>query len=149
MILPYFSIYPLFVLSFFACGDARELRAYSYRLSLCQLVAGVCYLMYPLECGFQRPAMDGVFGFMFRILDATDRPYNLAPSLHVATALIVGTVMTAKASVGLRALSAAWFVLIALSTLLTWQHHVVDVIAGATLGLACIRTFAVDCAPRT
>jgi membrane-associated phospholipid phosphatase len=141
MILPYFSIYPLFLISFFFCSDARELRAHTYRLCLCQLVAGVCYQLFPLRGGFDRPAVEGVFGVFFRVLEATDRPYNLAPSLHVATAIIVGVVMATKFRGVARMLAITWFVLIAISTVFTWQHHVVDVIAGGLLGTACVRSF--------
>jgi membrane-associated phospholipid phosphatase len=142
MILPYFSIYPLFLISFFFCTDTRSLRAHTLRLCLCQLVAGVCYQLFPLRCGFDRPAVDGPFGMLFQLLEATDRPYNLAPSLHVATAIIVGVVMATRLRGLVRMLAVAWFILIALSTVFTWQHHVVDVLAGGLLGVACVRSFA-------
>jgi hypothetical protein len=37
-----------------------------------------------------------------------------------------------------RATAQAWFVLIALSTLLTYQHHLIDVVSGAGLGIFCL-----------
>src|SRR5688572_16931757 len=84
MIVPYFSIYLLFFAAYFLCrNDAAALRGLSMRLTASQLVAAACYVMFPLECGLQRPAIDGALGTMFKLLDATDRPYNLAPSLHV------------------------------------------------------------------
>ena len=140
MIVPYFSIYALFFLAYFICrNDARELRGLSVRLTASQLVAAACYLMFPLECGFRRPPIDGAMGVMFKLLDATDRPYNLAPSLHVTTAVILGALFVARTRGVLRTLLAAWFALIALSTVLTWQHHLVDVVGGAMLGMACLR----------
>jgi membrane-associated phospholipid phosphatase len=142
MVIPYLSIYLLFFVAFFLCRDAVELRTLSQRLSVSQLVAGACYLLFPLECGFQRPAIDGMCGVMFRLIDATDRPYNLAPSLHVTTAIIVGSVFVSRTRGAVRILVATWFVLIAASTLFTWQHHLVDVVGGAMLGLACLRVVA-------
>lgn len=140
MIVPYFSLYVMFFAAYFLCRrDARELRGLSVRLTASQLVAGACYLMFPLECGFQRPPIDGPFEILFKLLDATDRPYNLAPSLHVTSAVILGALFVARTRGGVRACLAVWFVLIAVSTLLTWQHHLVDVVGGAMLGLACVR----------
>jgi membrane-associated phospholipid phosphatase len=140
MIVPYLSIYALFFVAFFLCRrDAAELRTLSARLTASQLVAGACYLMFPLECGFHRPAIDGALGALFKLLDATDRPYNLAPSLHVTTAVILGAVFVARTRGAMRVLAFAWFALIGLSTMLTWQHHLVDVVGGAMLGMACLR----------
>jgi len=140
MIVPYLSIYALFFVSFFVCrSDPNELKLLSVRLTVSQLVAAACYLMFPLECGFQRPAIEGPFATMFKLLDATDRPYNLAPSLHVTTAVILGAVFVARTRGSLRAALTIWFALIAISTVLTWQHHLVDVVGGAMLGLACLR----------
>ena len=140
MIIPYFSIYALYFIAFFVCrNDASELKLLSVRLTVAQLVAAACYLMFPLECGFHRPTIEGPFATMFKLLDATDRPYNLAPSLHVTTAVILGAVFVAKTRGSLRAALTTWFALIAISTVLTWQHHLVDVIGGAMLGMACLR----------
>ena len=38
----------------------------------------------------------------------------------------------------LRSASNFWFVLIGLSTLLTYQHHLMDVVAGFALGVYCL-----------
>jgi membrane-associated phospholipid phosphatase len=142
MVVPYLSMYLLFFVAFFLCKDLAELRTLSLRLTVSQVVAAACYLLFPLECGFQRPAIDGMCGVMFRLIDATDRPYNLAPSLHVTTAFIVGSVFVSRTGGATRFVTATWFVLIAASTLFTWQHHLVDVVGGAMLGLGCLRVVA-------
>jgi len=140
MIVPYLSIYALFFAAFFVCRrDLGELKLLSARLTASQLVAAACYVMFPLECGFHRPTIDGALGMMFKLLDATDRPYNLAPSLHVTTAVILGALFCAKTRGVLRGALVAWFALIAVSTMLTWQHHLVDVVGGAMLGMACLK----------
>jgi membrane-associated phospholipid phosphatase len=138
MILPYLSIYALFVLSFFMCRDGSELRQLARRMTVSQLVAAACYVLFPLECAYQRPRIEGIFGPLFGLLDATDLPYNLAPSLHVATAIILGLFYDSKTRGLLRKVVIAWFTLIAASTMLTWQHHLVDVVAGTMLGVACV-----------
>jgi membrane-associated phospholipid phosphatase len=144
MIIPYFSIYGLFILSFFLCSDQGELRLLSRRLAMSQLVAGAVYMLFPLENGYHRPVVEGFFGPLFRLLDSTDLPYNLAPSLHVTTAIILGAHYAAKTRGIVRQVLVGWFTLIAASTMLTWQHHLLDVVAGTMLGLACLRMGGAD-----
>lgn len=142
MIVPYFSIYALFFLAYFICrNDARELRGLSVRLTASQLVAAACYLMFPLECGFRRPPIDGAMGVMFKLLDATDRPYNLAPSLHIAQWTILLALYWRHTRGWANALTVVWFALIYVSTMLTWQHHAIDVLTGQVLGLAALYLF--------
>jgi membrane-associated phospholipid phosphatase len=139
MIVPYFSIYFLFFASFFICRNVEERRTLSLQIAVSLLAAGTCYLLFPLEFGAERPPIDGVFGLMFRLLEATDRPYNLAPSLHVSTAVILGNLFASKAGGLTRAAVTTWFSLIAIATIFTWQHHLVDAIGGALLGAAALR----------
>jgi membrane-associated phospholipid phosphatase len=157
MIVPYLSMYILFIGAFFLCKDRTELRRLSRRLTVSQLVAAAVYVLFPLESGYHRPAVEGCFGPMFRLIDATDLPYNLAPSLHVTSAIILGAHYFAKTRqlTVVRTLVIVWFTLIAISTMLTWQHHLLDVVAGTMLGMACLRigagessrTLALDPAP--
>jgi membrane-associated phospholipid phosphatase len=62
--------------------------------------------------------------------------YNLIPSLHVAlSTATLAAYGTCRGAWG-RILLAVWGGLIGLSTLLTHQHHVVDVVTGLLLGWA-------------
>jgi membrane-associated phospholipid phosphatase len=138
MIVPYSSIDLLFLAAFFICRDRGELRALSLRLAMALLVAGTCFLIVPLKIGFVRPEIPGVFGWMFHTLHGLDKPFNLAPSLHVAIAIILAMVYVPKTRGLWRRLTIVWFILICVSTLLTWQHHVIDVVSGALLGIVCV-----------
>ena len=67
-----------------------------------------------------------------------DQPYNLLPSLHIALRTILAQ-LYARHTRGLwRSMSNVWFVLVGLSTLLTYQHHFMDVVGGFALGVYCI-----------
>jgi membrane-associated phospholipid phosphatase len=138
MIVPYSSLDVMFLLAFFICRDRVELRSLSLRLALALLIAGLCFLIVPLKIGFVRPELTGVFGWMFHTLHGLDKPFNLAPSLHIAIGIIVAMVFVPKARGVWRGVLVAWFMLIGVSTLLTWQHHLIDVVAGALLGIICI-----------
>ncbi|MEP7098898.1 MAG: phosphatase PAP2 family protein [Burkholderiales bacterium] len=77
----------------------------------------------------------------FQILQGIDATGNACPSMHVAIAMftviwIEHLLRNARAPVGLRVVNVAWFLAITWSTLAIKQHVVLDVLAGALLGLA-------------
>jgi protein-tyrosine phosphatase len=67
-----------------------------------------------------------------------DKPYNLLPSLHIAFRTILAQHYSRHTRGFWRSASNVWFVLVGLSTLLTYQHHFMDVAAGFALGVCCI-----------
>ena len=136
-ILPYMSIDLFFVAAPFLCDDEAELRTFSRRIALSILVAGACFLLFPLQLAVARPQADGWLGVIFRNFCAIDRPHNLLPSLHIALCTILA-VHYARHSRGFwRVASDVWFILIALSALFTYQHHVIDVAGGFVLAVMC------------
>jgi membrane-associated phospholipid phosphatase len=142
MVVPYWSIDLLFVGSFFLCRTRGELRTHVKRLGFVIAIATACFLLFPLQMASHRPVVDGFWGLWFAPLDALDRPYNLAPSLHIAQWTILWVVYARRTRAWLMILTGVWFTLIYLSTLLTWQHHAFDVITGQALGLLalyCVR----------
>jgi protein-tyrosine phosphatase len=70
-----------------------------------------------------------------------DQPYNLLPSLHIALRTILADLYERHTRGLLRQASNLWFVLIGLSAVLTYQHHVMDVVAGFALGAYCLYFF--------
>ena len=138
-IVPYWSIDLLYGLSLFTCTDRRELDTHAKRLLTAQIVAISCFLLFPLTFTFDRPVADGVFGWLFQVLGLFDKPFNQAPSLHVALLAILwaqyARVVTRKAW---RWVLNGWFALIGASILTTWQHHFIDVPTGALLGFFCM-----------
>jgi len=136
-ILPYMSVDLFFVVAPFLCDDEKELRALSRRIALAIIVAGACFLLFPLQLAVERPQPDGWLGVVFRNFCAIDRPYNLLPSLHITLCSILA-VHYARHSSGLwRVASDIWFALIALSAVLTYQHHFIDVVGGSVLAALC------------
>ena len=74
-----------------------------------------------------------------------DKPFNQAPSLHIAL-LVVIWVMFARHTRGLllRGLLHGWMALIGLSVLTTWQHHFIDVPTGALAGWLCVWLWPIE-----
>ncbi|WP_199798302.1 phosphatase PAP2 family protein [Hymenobacter lapidiphilus] len=85
--------------------------------------------------------MDGFNGWLFEVLAGFDKPYNQAPSLHVSLALLVGLVYWRHSRGLMRGLLAGWFGLITLSVFTTYQHHFIDGVAGAAVGVVCLYLF--------
>ena len=117
----------------------RELVVYGlWAGALC--VAGLG-LFYFWPTAVPPPGIDASGYPGFRMLQGVDAAGNACPSMHVAIAMftviwIEHLLRNARAPLGLRALNVAWFLAIAWSTLAIKQHVVLDVLAGALLGLA-------------
>lgn len=141
MIAPYMSIDLFFVAAPFLCRTNRELATFSKRIAAAILVGGVCFLLFPLRFAFERPHAAGWLGAVFDWFRGMDQPYNLLPSLHIALRTILAELYGRHTRGFLRAASNIWFVLIGLSAVLTYQHHVMDVVAGFALGAYCLYFF--------
>ena len=138
MIVPYMSIDLFFVAAPFLCRSDKELAAFSKRIVTAIVVAGICFLLFPLRFGFPRPHASGWLGVIFDWFQTVDKPYNLLPSLHIAFQTILAQHYHRHTRGVLRGASNLWFVLVGISTLLTYQHHFMDVVAGFALGVGCI-----------
>ncbi len=138
-IVPYWSIDLLYGLSFLLPATRREMDRHALRLLTAQVICVACFLLWPLRFTFERPELDGFFGWMFDVLMGFDKPFNQAPSLHIAL-LVVIWVMFARHThrLLLRGLLHGWMALIGLSVLTTWQHHFIDVPTGALAGWLCV-----------
>lgn len=141
-IVPYMSIDLLYVASFFLCTSRESLNAHAKRMLLAQASAVAIFLLFPLQYGplkdqIERPLAEGVFAFLFRALKMVDQPFNMAPSLHAALTVV----LLAKYSEYLRGIRRVpllgWFVVVELSTLTTYQHHLFDLVTGVLLGILC------------
>jgi membrane-associated phospholipid phosphatase len=143
MIIPYMSIDLFFAGSFFLCRDRAQLRTHAARIALAIGISAAGFLLFPLRYGWARPAVDGWLGAVFAPLNALDQPYNLCPSLHISLRTILWQVY-GRSLDGRRWLRGAvwgWFVLIGVSTLLVYQHHVIDLLGGYLVAVLCCRLF--------
>ena len=134
-IVPYWSLNLLYALGFFLCRDAGELARYVTQLLAAQMIATLFFIAFPLQISWEKPAVSGFSGFLFSSLAAFDLPFNQAPSLHIILCVVVGAFYLRKArAVWLKAALAAWFALIGLSVLTTYQHHFIDIPTGLAAG---------------
>ncbi len=137
MILPYMSIDLFFVTAPFLCSTRLELSLLARRIALAIVIAGLCFLAFPLTLAVDRPVASGAMGAVFNWFRGVDLPYNLCPSLHIALRTILADTFARHTRGLTRWASHIWFSLIGLSTLLTYQHHLIDVAGGFVLAAVC------------
>ena len=143
-IIPYWSINLFYGLSLFACRTRDELHAHGRRLLTAQVVAVSCFLLLPLGFTFVRPDSNGIPGMFFAALTSFDKPFNQAPSLHIALLVILWDLYRRLLPQSWHWLLNGWSVLIAVSVLTTYQHHFIDIPTGALLGLLCLWLWPLD-----
>jgi len=134
MVIPYWSLDLFFIGSFFLCAGKVELNLLTKRLITVTLLSGLCFLLFPLKMGIDRPTPEGWTAPLFHALYHNDLPYNLAPSLHISLRSLIWVFYGAHLTGVARRLVKIWFMLIGLSTLLVWQHHVIDIATGFLMG---------------
>lgn len=143
-IVPYWSINLFYGLSLFLCRTRDELHTHGRRLLTAQLVAVSCFLLFPLGFTFTRPPTDGIPGLFFTALTSFDKPFNQAPSLHIALLIVLWDLYRRLLPKHWHWFLHGWSWLIAISVLTTYQHHFIDIPTGALLGLACLWLWPLD-----
>jgi membrane-associated phospholipid phosphatase len=138
MIVPYLSIGVFCVALPFLGLSHQALDAFMWRMAAATIMAGACFLAFPLQLAESRPSVPGRFGMVYEMVKAADPPHNLFPSLHVTLLLIIWTTYR-RSLPGLSSLLLhAWFSLVFVSVLFVRQHHFIDVVGGAVVAIVCI-----------
>jgi protein-tyrosine phosphatase/membrane-associated phospholipid phosphatase len=137
LIVPYMSIDFFFFAAPFLCRDEREMKAFTRRVTFSILTAAIFFLVLPLTLVWQRPHIDGGFGDFVEASCTVPflmaYPHNLFPSLHITLRTILAEHYARHTRGAVRILALVWFSLIGFSTVLTYQHHLVDIAGGFVL----------------
>lgn len=137
-IIPYWSIDLFYGISLFICTTKQELDSHAKRLLSAQIIAVTCFLLFPLTFSFERPQISGMAGAMFDTLYAFDKPFNQAPSLHIALLVILWVIYLRHVPRAFHWLCHLIALSIFLSVLTTYQHHFIDLPTGLLLGWFCV-----------
>lgn len=136
-VIPYLFFFFPWLVGLVIWAFIRNVRVFQ-RVSIA-LMAGVllsyaCYMLY--QTAVVRSAPDGsVFSGLLRWAYRSDVRYNAFPSSHTfVTVILLATTLPLLRRTGTKALAVAVAVLIVLSTLLTKQHHIADVLGGLVIG---------------
>jgi fatty acid desaturase len=136
--LVYLTAAPFLWVAPFVLRTPEQLVPLAVALALELLIAWWIFLLFPVEVSFPPPEVSGVTGLLFSWADALNLDGNSLPSLHGALPLSVAWACAEGKTVLVRAALWGWAWLIALSTTLTHQHNVLDVVAGAALAFAAM-----------
>lgn len=136
----YESLWVLQAIAPWLMQDRRELLVYCRTLGIIMIVALTIFVLWPTAS--PRPADTASANALYRALVRVDLDLNAFPSLHAA--------FTVYSALGCRSLFRrmrgtrialgivwVWMAGILAATLLTKQHTILDVVAGAALGSAC------------
>ena len=134
-IIPYWSVNLFYAATLFFSSGPAEVDRTAKRYLTCQLIAVTCFILFPLRAVFEKPETSGLTGFMFDALGSFDKPFNQAPSLHIALLVVIWHHWRKNFVGWLAFVWHCWCALIGLSVLTTYQHHVMDIPTGALLGL--------------
>ncbi|WP_407046140.1 phosphatase PAP2/dual specificity phosphatase family protein [Mesorhizobium abyssinicae] len=140
-IVPYWSINLFYGLSLLLNDSKRGVDRLAGRYLTAQAVAVICFILFPLKATFVRPETSGLPGFLFAVLGGFDKPFNQAPSLHIALLVIIWDHWRHRLTGIAGIIWHVWCLLIGASVLTTWQHHFIDIPTGALLGLFAVWLF--------
>jgi membrane-associated phospholipid phosphatase len=132
----YFSTYPFVVLPFIILSDARQFYWMVACFASISIFSSLIHATVPSKIErVEQVTTGGVSGWMLSRFQQTCKPYGNFPSMHVGLSVpvVVANFMVGGPVIG--SLTLIWAVLIALSTLFTKQHYVLDVLAGMLGGI--------------
>jgi membrane-associated phospholipid phosphatase len=132
----YLSIYLLMPIGPYLMTRRQEIRRYAVGVVLIGAIADLIFFFWPTLC--PRPATGGATA-AYRLLTVIDNPSHAFPSLHAAfavySALCAGQVLRELSAHAIwRGAIWFWAFCILVATLLTRQHVIADLAAGAALG---------------
>ena len=134
MIVPYSWSIMLFCTSFFMVKTPTQLSLLTRKLVLATLFACLIFYVFPAKFTFERPTVLGWARYGYQFLHITDKPFNQFPSLHVSYAVLLGTSLWQLSKSALYRLALCCICsLIIVSTVLTYQHHLLDIAGGLLL----------------
>lgn len=134
--LVYFSTYIFVIQPFIILSDAKQ---FYWMLTSFGSITGIASLIHATVPSkierIENLDAEGLSGKLINIFQKTCKPYGNFPSMHVALSVpVVGAnFMVAGPTMGIVTL--VWAILIALSTLFTKQHYILDVLAGLVGGV--------------
>jgi fatty acid desaturase/membrane-associated phospholipid phosphatase/phytoene/squalene synthetase len=133
--LVYLSMIPMLLLLPLARWRWQALFPVFVALVIQTVIASCFFILLPVQTTFPAREVSGGLASFFIFADAINLERNLFPSLHVAFACTAAMALATTVGLVGRVFFYSWAVLIAVSTMLIHEHHVVDVIAGALLAV--------------
>lgn len=135
----YLSMNLVLALGPWVLRQEEQFTALFWTLTAELAAAGVFFVAFPAALMFPPPEVTGFWAPFFKTADVLNLDNNLFPSLHVAFACTTAAAFGARRGPTGRFLLNAWAAAVAVSTVLTHQHHLLDVLGGWGLAAAAHR----------
>jgi membrane-associated phospholipid phosphatase len=141
--LVYFSTYIFVIQPFFVLSDSRLFYWMLSSFVSISLLSSLIHATFPSKIErVEEVASDGLSGRMLDLFQKICKPYGNFPSMHVGLSVPVVAANFVAGGPITGGIMLIWGILIALSTLYTKQHYILDVLAGLAGGLViCAVTF--------
>ena len=127
-------------LGLFFLKDEEQMKSFASSFILLTIVTNLIFLLHPTHIErelFPNPgAPNSLLYYAYDLLRTIDSPKNCFPSLHVATSFLMSFYLgLSHKRIG--QLAFYYSILVALSTLYTKQHRIMDGFSGFLLALMC------------
>jgi membrane-associated phospholipid phosphatase len=130
----YLSLFPMIWLSLFILPTPADVKQFAVTLACLFVVSGIGFLIFPGRTFSPAEAATEPIQPVFEFADWINLEHNYLPSLHVGMAVVCSYVYGRQLPRRIAFFFWAWAAAIALSTLLTHQHYLADVVAGGIVG---------------
>ncbi|MBI9049749.1 MAG: phosphatase PAP2 family protein [Anaerolineaceae bacterium] len=131
----YFSTYFFVVQPFFVLSDPQLFYWMLASFATISLGSSLIHAILPSKIErVENLSTNNLSGKMLHLFQKTSRPYGNFPSMHVGLSVPVVAVNYMSGNAAMGFITLIWGVLIAVSTLYTKQHYLLDVLAGLLSG---------------
>jgi len=139
-VVPYLSAYALPFVAAASLRDRAKFRRFAAVAVGTMAFSAICFILFPLTLARPEIPLASLSDRLLAALYAADRPTNLFPSLHVSLSFLFALAV-GDARPRLRPWMIAWAALVAVSTLFTRQHYLIDVVGGVIVAWIAWRIY--------
>ena len=133
-VLIYISIFIVVFMPYFIVKNKERFKAVAKSFLIGMFIGYFTFLVLPIKVIRAEIVNPDLFSKMLQILYSHDFPYNSFPSLHVGLSMLSALIINHE-NKSWGKVMLIWAVLIAISTLTTKQHTLVDVIGGLAVAM--------------
>jgi len=134
--LVYFSTIPFVLQPFIILSDASRFYWMLACFASITIISSLIHATIPSKIErVEQVNTGGITGWLLGLFQKTCKPYGNFPSMHVGLSVPAVIVNFMEYGILAGSVTLVWAVLIALSTLFTKQHYILDVLAGLAGGI--------------
>jgi len=140
----YLSYPVLFILAYLSERNDERLNAYFYAIIAMNVLSQLIFVLFPTTIAradlSSFTETGGISMLLLQGIQNIDTPASCVPSLHVSASVLAALLVMSRSKIWCWAFG-LWAFAIAVSTLTTGQHYLVDIVLGSILALACYWVF--------